>query len=121
MGERKLFICTIIQRERILTAMRDRLLIVIFPSHPPTIARNQSSGESAIERISSECWMRPSWVCVAVSQNVTVRRVEYVINPPCFGRAMHKKSLVSATDHFENADPVDASICLILPLDTTKM
>ena len=74
-GVRKLFVYSTIQRDRILTEMRDRLLMVIFPSSAPT-ARNRSSGETAIERMDRGCWMRPSWVCVAVSQNVTVRCVE---------------------------------------------
>ena len=63
--------------------------------------------------------MRPSWVCVAVSQNVTVRSVEYAMNFPCFGRAMHECAMLSGTGHSETADPVDASICLILS-DMTK-
>ena len=64
--------------------------------------------------------MRPSWVCVAVAQNVTVRRVEYAMNFPCFGTAMHEKKLVSGTGHSETADPVDASNCAIFLSDRTK-
>ena len=64
--------------------------------------------------------MRPSWVCVAVSQNVTVRCVEYAMNPPCFGRTMHGMGVPSGTGHSETADPVDASNCLILLLDMTR-
>ena len=64
--------------------------------------------------------MRPSWVCVAVSQNVTVRCVEYAMNFPCFGRAMHENPLLSGTGHSEATDPVDASSCLILLPDRAK-
>ena len=64
--------------------------------------------------------MKPSWMCVAVSQNVTVRSVEYAIDSPCFGRAMHEKWMLSGTGHSKTADPVDASIRLILRSDTTK-
>ena len=99
--------------------MRDRLLMVIFPSCPP-IARNRSSGETAIEHMSGGCWLRPSWVCVVVSQNVTVRFVEYAMNFPCFSRAMDEKSVLSGIGHSETADPVDASICFNLLSDITK-
>jgi hypothetical protein len=64
--------------------------------------------------------MRPSWVCVAVSHNVTVRCVEYTMNFPCFGRTIHETLLLSGTGHSETVDPVDASICLILLSDMTK-
>ena len=64
--------------------------------------------------------MRPSWLCVAVSQNVTVRCDECAMNSPCFGRAMHEESMLSGTGHSETADPVDASNCLILLLDMTR-
>ena len=64
--------------------------------------------------------MRPSWVCVAVSQNVTVCFVEYAMNFPCFGRAMHEHAMLSGTGHCETVDPMDASICLILFSDMTK-
>ena len=93
--------------------------MVILPLFPP-IGRNRSSGESAIERMDSVCWMRPTRVCVEVSQKVTVSFVEYTINSPCCGRAMHEELLVSGTDHSETVDPADASNCLIVLSDTTK-
>jgi hypothetical protein len=58
--------------------------------------------------------MRPSSVCVTVCQNVTVRRVEYAMNSPCFGRATHEVAVLSGTGHSETKDPVDASNSLIL-------
>ena len=64
--------------------------------------------------------MRPTRVYVDVSQNVTVSLVEYAMNSPCCGRAMHEELVVSGTSHFETVDPVDASSCLILLSDTTK-
>ena len=64
--------------------------------------------------------MRPSCVCVAMFQNVTVQFVEYAMNSPCFGWAMHENLLLSGADHSEIADPVDASICLLLLSDTTN-
>ena len=64
--------------------------------------------------------MRPSWVCVNVSQNVTVSFVEYAMNSPCFGRAMQEKRLALGTGHSETVDPVDAPNCLIVLSDTTK-
>ena len=64
--------------------------------------------------------MKPSWVCVVVSQNVTVRGVEYAMNSPCFGRAMHERWRLSGTGHSETVDPVDDSIFLILLSDATK-
>ena len=60
--------------------------------------------------------MRPSWAYVDVSQNVTVSFVEYAMNFPCCGRAMHERG----TGHSETVDPVDASNCLIVLPDTTK-
>jgi hypothetical protein len=42
------------------------------------------------------------------------------MNSPFFGKAMHDKLILSGTGHSESADPVDASICLILLLDITK-
>ena len=60
--------------------------------------------------------MRPSWACVDVSQNVTVSFVEYAMNFPCCGRAMHERG----TGHSETVEPVDASTCLIVLPDTTK-
>ena len=60
--------------------------------------------------------MRPSWV----SQNLMVRCVEYAMNFPCFGRAMHEKMLPSGTGHSRPADRVDASNPLILLSDMTK-
>jgi hypothetical protein len=93
--------------------------MLIFPVRPP-IARKRSSGETAIETMSSECWMRPSWVCVAMFHNMTVRRVEHAMNLACFGRTMHESLLVSGTNHSETVDPVDVSICFILLSDTTK-
>ena len=102
-----------------LTVMRDRLLMMIFPLSPP-IARNRPFGETAIERMSSVCCMRPTRVCSDVSQNVTVSSVEHAMNSPCFGRAMHEEFLASSTGHSETADPVGASISLILLADMTK-
>ena len=64
--------------------------------------------------------MRPSRVCVPVSQNVTVRCVEYAMNFPCFGRAMHEEPMLSETGHSETLDAVDAPNYLILLSDTTK-
>ena len=64
--------------------------------------------------------MRPSCVRVDASQNVTVLPAECAINSPCVGRAMHENSLLSGTSHSETDDPVDASMCLILLLDTMK-
>ena len=64
--------------------------------------------------------MRPSCVCVNVSQNVIVEFVAYAMNSLCCGRAMHEDSLLSETGHSETDDPVDASMCLILLSDTTK-
>jgi len=64
--------------------------------------------------------MRPSWVCVAMSQNVTVRSAEYAMNSLCFGRVMHEYILVSGTGHSETANHVDASNCLILSFDATR-
>ena len=107
------------QRNTRLTVMRDRLLMMIFPLSPP-IARNRPFGETAIERMSSVCWMRPIRVRVVVSQNVTVSLVEYVMNFPCCGRAMHEESLVSDTGHSETVNLVDTSNCLIVVPDTTK-
>ena len=110
---------TVQQGTTLLTVTWDRRLMVIFPLSPP-IARNRSSGESAIEQMSSACWMRPSWVCADASQNVTVRFVECAMNSPCVGRAMRPKSLPPGTSHCETTDPVDGSICLILLSETTK-
>ena len=65
--------------------------------------------------------MRPTWVCVDVSQNVTVSFAEYAMNFPCRGiRAMQEVLLVSGTSHSETVVPVDASNCLILLADMTK-
>ena len=64
--------------------------------------------------------MRPSWVCVAVSQNVMVRGVEYAMNVACFGREMHEEWWLSETGHSETADPVDASNCVTFLSDRTK-
>ena len=119
MEEPKSLICTIIQRDRILAVTWDKLFIMIFSPYPP-IARNRSSGETAIDRMSSGYGMRPSRVRVAVSQNATVRRVEYAMNFPCFGRAMHERLVVSETGHSETASPVEDSNCLIALSDTTK-
>ena len=117
-GVRKPFMCTTVERDTILTEMWDRLLKVIFPLNP-AIARNRSSGETAIERMPSGCWMRPSRVCVAVSRSVTAYCAEYAMNPPCLGRAMHEPKVLR-TPHSETADPVDALICLILLSDMTR-
>lgn len=64
--------------------------------------------------------MRLNWVCVDVSQNMTVWFVEYAMNSPCHGRAMHELVLVSGTGHSETTDPVDASIRLISLSDKTR-
>ena len=64
--------------------------------------------------------MRPSWLCVAVSQNATVRCVEYAMNPPRFGRTMHEERVLPGTGHSETDDSVDASNCLIVLSDMTR-
>ena len=64
--------------------------------------------------------MRPSWLCVAVSQNVTVRCVEYAMNPPSFGRAMFEYGALSETGRSKTDGPVDASNSLIVLSDMTK-
>jgi len=92
--------------------------MVIF-LRPPPIARNRPSGESAIEGF-PVVWTTPSFLCVNVSQNVTVLAVGYAMDSPYFGRAMHEERLVSGTGHCESADPVDASNLLISLLDRTK-
>ena len=58
------------QRNTILT-----LVTLIFLPCPP-IAGNQSSGESAIERVDRVCWIRPTRACVDMSQGVTVSFVK---------------------------------------------
>ena len=64
--------------------------------------------------------MRPTWVCLDVSQNVTVSSVEYARNSPC-GRAMHEVLLVSETSGYsETVEPADTSNCFIVLSDTTK-
>ena len=64
--------------------------------------------------------MRPSCLCVDVSQNVTARFVEYAMNSPCCDKAIHEKRLPSETGHSETDDPVDAPMCLMLLSDKTK-
>ena len=64
--------------------------------------------------------MRASWACVDVSHNVTISFVEYAINFPCCGRAMHEWRSLLGTGHSETVEPVDASNCFIALPETTK-
>ena len=64
--------------------------------------------------------MRLSWVCVIVSQNVTVCFEAYAMNFLCFGRAMDECLSSFGTGHSETVDSVDALSCLILLLDMAK-
>ena len=50
----------------------------------------RSSGENAISSFSLLRGMRPSCACVKVSQKVMLSFVEYAMNFPCCGRAMHE-------------------------------
>ena len=64
--------------------------------------------------------MRPTRVCLDVSQNMTVSSVEYARNSPC-GREMHEVLLVSETSGYpETVEPADTSNCFIVLSDTTK-
>ena len=68
--------------------------MIIAPFTPPN-ARDLSPGDSAIELMSSVCSTGPICQWVDVSQKVTDRLVEYAINLPCVGIAMHElKSLL---------------------------
>lgn len=82
--------------------------------------KKQSSGENAMERISSGRWMIPSWERVDVCQKLIVRPAEYAINPLRFSRAMHELSLLVGTGHSEITDPEDASNSLMLFLQATN-
>ena len=108
------------RRDTILTVGRDRVLIVIAPCSPP-IARDLSPGDRVIKQMSSVGSTRPICKCDDVSQKVTKRPVEHAINLPCLGIAMHEWKSLFETGHSETVEPVDASNCLILLLDTTKM
>ena len=103
-----------------LTVIEDKRLTVIVSSET-TNARNRSSGENATGARSAHRSMQRSWLYVEVSQKVVVSQVEYAMNFPCCGRAMHETELLSGTDHFETIDPIDASICSILLVDMTKI
>jgi hypothetical protein len=93
-------------------------MVILLP-YPP-IARNRSSGESAIESMYPVSWMRPTRVCVDVFQKATIQFVECAMSSPCCSMAMHEVGLLWSTGHSETADPVDASNCVIVLLDSTK-
>ena len=87
----------------------------------PPIARDLLSGDSEIERMFSVCLTIPICQWVDVSEKVIERLVEHAINLPCVGIAMHESKSLLGTDHSETVEPVDASSCLIVLSDTTKM
>lgn len=102
------------------TVIEDKRLTVIVMSGA-TNAKDRSSVENATGARLVRRWMQRSWLYVEVSQNVMVSQVEYAMNFPCCGRAMHETELTPGTDHSETVDPIDASICSILLVDVTKI
>ena len=93
--------------------------MVIFPCEPP-IASSRSPGENVIDRMSCVWRMKPSWVCVDVSQKVTVSFEECARNSPWCERAKHESQMLLGAVHSEAGDPEDASNSLIVTVGYDK-